>query len=217
MSKVLCLRVNAADMSSFWRPSFVWPSEGEVVAPDWDPKPVCGYGLHGLVWGQGDIGLFGSRANPKWIVFEAELEEGVNLGDKYKFPRGRVVHVSDEVSSAANYMYHHGGRECGRAIPFVTLTGGYRATLTGGYRATLTGGNGATLTGGNRATLTGGDWATLTGGDRATLTGGNGAVFICRHHTADKIVLTTAVVGQEDIKPGVAYRVTDGKFVAVKL
>jgi hypothetical protein len=28
--------------------NFTWPTSGEAVCPDWDPKPECGNGLHGF-------------------------------------------------------------------------------------------------------------------------------------------------------------------------
>jgi hypothetical protein len=170
--KALVLRTCKADLSSHG--GFRWPESGPVEAPDWSPEPVCGGGLHGWLWGEGNGELGCWEPEARWLVVEVDADAIVDLDGKVKFPRGAVVYCGDRLG-ATNYLAANGGQ--GKAIVGVTLTGGYRATLTGGYRATLTGGNGATLTGGNGATLTGGDGATLTGGDWATLTGGDGATL----------------------------------------
>ena len=56
MRKALMLRTCAADMSAYG--GFVWPKSGPVEAPDWSADPVCGGGLHGALWGEGDGALF---------------------------------------------------------------------------------------------------------------------------------------------------------------
>ena len=45
---VLVLRTCAADMTAH-NGTFTWPESGECAAPDWDPYPSCGRGLHGLL------------------------------------------------------------------------------------------------------------------------------------------------------------------------
>jgi len=97
-----------------------------------------------------------------------------------------------------------------------TLTGGDGATLTGGNDATLTGADHATLTGGYRATLTGGKFATLTGGNGATLTGGNYATLIFLRWVNDRRRVLTAYVGEDGIKPGVAYKANDDHTAVIE-
>jgi hypothetical protein len=146
---------------------FQWPMRvGAIVeTPDWDAKPECGHGLHGLKDGLGDASHLSSASDAVWWIVKAD--DAVDLGGKHKFPRCEVVALGDRATlTAALYALRPG------PIHYLTLTGGYRATLTGGYCATLTGGDDAKLTGGYRAKLTGGDDAKLTGGDYATLTGG---------------------------------------------
>jgi hypothetical protein len=36
---------------------FYYPKRGWVEAPDFDEKPECGGGLHGLVWGEGSFDM----------------------------------------------------------------------------------------------------------------------------------------------------------------
>jgi hypothetical protein len=52
---------------------FRWPESGPVEAPDWDPAPVCGGGLHGWAWGVGigDGASLEVVSQRKCIVFAA--------------------------------------------------------------------------------------------------------------------------------------------------
>jgi hypothetical protein len=170
--RVLLLRTNTADMKSYG--GFTWPEKGWCEAPDWDPTPECGHGLHGLLWGEGKALLLGWVDNAKWLVVEADARELVDLEGKVKVPKAYVLHVGDQVS-ATQYLYGNGGR--GYCIHGLTLTGGYESMLIGGDGSVLTGGNRSTLTGGDESTLTGGDESTLTGGYESTLTGGYGSTL----------------------------------------
>jgi len=60
---------------------FQWPlDEGaEVIAPDWDPTPVCGGGLHGLLNGAGNGSLINWSTDAVWIV--AEIPDGETVVD----------------------------------------------------------------------------------------------------------------------------------------
>jgi hypothetical protein len=185
---------------------FVWPESGPVSAPDWNPEPVCGRGLHGLLMGIGDISHLSRDSNAKWFVVAVDSGSVVDLDGKVKVPSGNVVYCGDR-DGAVSFLVQNGGdvtkipftyQRCGDYSTLTggdystltggdystligghrsTLTGGNDSTLTGGYDSTLTGGNGSTLTGGNYSTLAGGNGSTLTGGNRSTLTGGNGSTL----------------------------------------
>jgi hypothetical protein len=160
-----------------------------VEAPDWRDDNDCGHGLHGWLYGQGDLECADhwKAEGAKWLVLEVETDSIVTLDGKCKFPRATVRFVGESHGAAA-YLIAHEPRaagvavigacitvgDCGTAMAgaFSKLTGGDRATLTGGRGATLVGGRFATLTGGDRATLSGGLSSTLSGGDYSTLTGG---------------------------------------------
>ena len=81
---------------------FQWPlDEGaEVTAPDWDPTPVCGGGLHGLLNGAGS-------GSPHRLVDRRRLdrrrdpddETVVDLDGKVKVRRCIVRHVGDKTSA----------------------------------------------------------------------------------------------------------------------
>jgi len=175
-----------------------WPSEvGAECRPErWDPRPVCGDGLHGFLRGEGDAGLADWSERAQWLVFSAD-EVTVIDQQKAKAAHARIEHVGqgatgqERLRDCLAFMARAGQlgsmamgvvREGGDGSTLTggdgsTLTGGDGSTLTGGYGSTLTGGDGSTLTGGNRSTLTGGNRSTLTGGDGSTLTGGNGSTL----------------------------------------
>lgn len=88
---------------------FLWPSEpgSVVVAPDWDPRPVCGGGLHGLLWGAGDLAYLRLGHGQAFMVVEVDEDQVVALhDDKVKFPRCVVVHVGDFQSCAELIAAH---------------------------------------------------------------------------------------------------------------
>src|SRR5690242_10365715 len=96
MGTALILRSCKADMSSHG--GFVWPKSGPVEAPDWNPEPVCGRGLHGLLWGEGNWGLLCSDFDAQWLVVEVDdaPENLVKIDDqKVKFHRGNVVYAGE--------------------------------------------------------------------------------------------------------------------------
>jgi hypothetical protein len=78
--------------------AFRWPLTvgAEVVAPDWNPAPVCGWGLHGLPWACGDWGLL---RGARWMVFSADPVDVVDIdGAKSKVRAARVEHIGTEAS-----------------------------------------------------------------------------------------------------------------------
>jgi hypothetical protein len=156
--KVLVLRVchegGWSDGQS-GRPRFQWPlTEGAAAeAGDWNPEPVCGYGLHGWLWGAGDVGSAGAEwafteAAPVWMVLEVERDLVVPLegGVKVKFPRcvvrkfGSLQECAAEISSQA---------PAGTAVIGHTATAGYAGTATAGDAGTATAGYAGTATAGD--------------------------------------------------------------------
>lgn len=92
----LFLRSTAQDGRSY--NGFRWPDlAGEMVeAPDWDPTPKCGGGLHGLEAGLGDWALMAAPADQtaRWYVCGARRDQAVSIdGSKIKVPRCRVLYV----------------------------------------------------------------------------------------------------------------------------
>ena len=142
----LCLRTCNPDGSSYG--GFKWPLAvgATVEAPDWDPSPHCGNGLHGLLNGEGD----GSLLDTSGILLVVEaVGQIVDLGEKVKFPSA-IVRCVGTKEEATSFLLDY----CpGKAIVFATVTGGDWATVTGGDRSTVTGGYEATVTGGEGSAL----------------------------------------------------------------
>lgn len=132
--QVLVLRCCKADMSS--TNGFVWPTSGLAEAQDWNPKAVCGYGLHGWLWGEGDASASDWVNNPdaKWLVVSVDENSIVELGRKVKFPRGEVV-VAGTREEATSYIRDNGG--LGKTNIGGTATAGARGTATAGEKGTI--------------------------------------------------------------------------------
>src|SRR3569623_3647330 len=142
--KVLVLRTCRANMRS---PSddargFVWPRSGPVEAPDWRDEPICGYGLHGALWGEGSGGEPWDWADDGVrLVVEVDVASIVKLDGKVKFPRGVVVFAGPRLE-ATTFLAK---RAPGRAIVGGTATAGYGGTATAGDGGTATAGDGGEL------------------------------------------------------------------------
>ena len=118
------------------RGGFQWPlDEGaEVAAPDWDPTPVCGGGLHGLLNGAGIGGLIDWSTDAVWIVAEIPDDETVvDLDGKVKVRRCMVRHVGDK-TSVPEFLAVHGHTE---GVVSGTATAGVSGTATAGERGTI--------------------------------------------------------------------------------
>ena len=132
---VLVLRCCRADMTSHG--GFRWPESGPVEAPDWSPIAECGQGLHGWLWGEGDVTAAGNvheLPDARWLVVRVLVADIVDLHGKVKYQRGEVV-LCGTASEATDYILAHGGT--GRAIIRATATAGYAGTATAGYAGTI--------------------------------------------------------------------------------
>ena len=170
---VLVLRTCGADMASNHN-EFRWPESGPVEAPDWDPEPECGHGLHGLLWGEGEGALLDWSAGAVWLVVQVEAADIVDLRGKVKFPRGTVVHCGDRASATA-YLADRGGRDPRTIVGGVATASGYGGVATAsGYGgvATANGDRGvATASGyGGVATANGDRGVATASGDRGVAT-----------------------------------------------
>lgn len=86
--------------------SFIWPTKvGAIVeAPDWKPAASCGNGLHGWLWGLGDLSAAGGRATTDgavWMALAVIETDVLDLGGKVKFPRCRIAAVGDKSTIAS--------------------------------------------------------------------------------------------------------------------
>ncbi len=202
---VLVLRTCDKDLRSY--NGFQWKAKGIVKAPDWDPRPECGNGLHGFLWGEGDGSLADFDPAAKWLV--VEVEEYVDLQGKVKFPRGKVVHCGDRLSATA-YMVE---RAPGRAVVGASIAAGDSGTATAGDRGTATAGDSGTATAGDRGTATAGYGGTATAGYGGTATAGYRGTIQIRWWDGNRYRTAVGDVGENGIEADVPYHVVAGRLV----
>jgi hypothetical protein len=154
---------------------FIWPELGVVKCKDWDPKPECGNGLHGLKVGQQNPGIWYSEKDAVWKVVEVKECDIIDLGGKSKFKQGKVVFSGTPAEVSAYLARVSPGNWYGVLNVggnWSTNTGGNWSINTGGNDSTNTGGERSTNTGGNNSKNTGGNYSKNTGGERSKNTGG---------------------------------------------
>lgn len=175
------LRTCNADMSAY--SGFLWPESGPVAAPDWSPAVICGYGLHGLLLGEGDGSLLSWAPDAKWLVVEVEAATVVQLDGKVKVPRGRVVYCGER----------------GGAIEFLSKVGGNGAKMVGG-QATASGYGGQATASGARGQATASGRHGLAIGERVA--SGESGTIILRYWdgTAERYRFKVGYVGEEGIE-----------------
>jgi len=211
----LILRTCNADMTSHG--GFKWPRSGHVAAPDWNPAPECGGGLHGFLRGEGNGDLADWSSDAVWLV--AEVETYVDLKGKVKFPAANVIFAGSRLESAAIVK----ARYPDAAVIGANVAVEHNRVAVVGYQGTATAGNGGTATAGDYGTATAGDWGTATAGYEGTATAGNrgkatagyygtatagegGMLQIYYYDRNDRRRIATAYVGEDGIKPNVKYR-----------
>lgn len=213
----LVLRTCNPDMLSYG--GFRWPTSGPVEAPDWDPAPKCGQGLHGLRRGIGDYDLLSIAPDAKWLVVKVRADELVAIDkDKVKFRRGEVVYcgsiqgafalVSKEWARIARHS------TTGLGAPASTAGHGAPASTAGdGAPASTAGPWAPASTAGLRAPAsTAGECSTAVclGLDGQARAGKKGAIVLTWwDETTGRQRLTVAYVG-EGIEAHVWYRIRPG-------
>jgi hypothetical protein len=227
----LILRTCNANMTSHG--GFQWPRSGHVAAPDWNPAPECGNGLHGFLRGEGDGDLADWSSDAVWLV--AEVETYVDLKGKVKFPAANVIFAGGRLEATAIVKARYPDAAVvganvaveDRRVAVVgfrgTATAGYGGTATAGDEGTATAGYGGAATAGYGGTATAGNWGTATAGDSGTATAGvcgtamageGGMLQIYHYDRNDRRRLAVAYVGENNLRPNVKYRLDDGaKFV----
>ena len=202
-----CTRHADGTLRSQHDAAFIWPEAvGAVVtAPDWRPDAACGGGLHGLVPGQQDPGLWAEGPDAVWMVVSFDPAESVDLGGKTKARTVTVEATWDAVDGPAASVTWLKARGI--------LAPGYRGTATAGYRGTATAGYRGTATAGAYGTATAGAYGTATAGEGGTATaGGYGRLTISWYDTRRRV--SVAYVGEGGILPNVPYRLdVAGRFV----
>ena len=177
--RVLLLRTCHADSTAHG--GFQWPLEvgATVEAPDWDPSPRCGGGLHGLPWGLGDATLLNWSPEAVGIVFSAAAQEVVDIdGAKAKVRAARVEFVGP-LKAAAEWLYSQQDDRtrvgvCGTASAGAggTASAGYRGHAIVGAGGTASAGYDGTAIAGDRGTASALGEGTAIAGDRGTASAG---------------------------------------------
>ncbi len=176
MSARLILRTCRPDMTSHG--GFIWPTEGKVTAPDWNPEPKCGGGLHGLLNGQGDPGLLDWSHAAVWIVAKpGRLLVDID-GDKVKCKTATVVYCGDRAGALATL------RAAGVTdpLPGDTTTAGYYGQATAGYYGQATAGDNGQATAGDNGQATAGHNGQATAGNSGQATAGNSGQATAGHN-----------------------------------
>jgi hypothetical protein len=219
--RVLLLRTCTAEMHGTNSKSkhFTWPKSGHVACPDWNPRPCCGGGLHGLLWGEGKADLLLWEDSAVWIVFEADADKVVEItedgGGKCKVPECDVVCCGTRYEATAYLV----ARAPGRAVHGALITAGDSGTATAGYRGTATAGDSGTATAGDRGTATAGYSGTATAGYSGTATAGYSGIVQVKwwDDKNNRCRIATGYAGEDGIEKGKKYRADEtGKLVEVK-
>jgi hypothetical protein len=177
--KTLVLRTCTAELTS--RGGFQWPSEGPIAAPDWDPKPECGNGLHGLLWGIGNGSLLDWSDDAKWLVVEVDASAVVEIDRKVKYPEGIVI--------------YSGAREV--AVQLIAAHAPNPSAVTANHAA-ATGHSG-------HAAATGHYGIAVALGAGSATTGQDGVVIARWTDPAGRPRVTVGYIGENGIEAGVAY------------
>lgn len=103
-NRVLALKILHADGKSAHN-DFQYPGVGETVtAPDWMPTYDCGHGLHGYLWGRGDISVSLYKPGEVQLFQVHEVNLYVALRDKIKYPSALVVAEFDSIIDALKFI-----------------------------------------------------------------------------------------------------------------
>ena len=179
MTKHLILRTCGANMKSHG--GFQWPRSGPVSAPDWNPAPECGNGLHGFLRGEGDGSLADWSSNAVWLV--AEVDTFVDLGGKVKFPAAEVIFAGSRLEATARIKARHPDAA---VIGANVAVEDRRVAVVGRY-----------------GTATAGAWGTA-------MAGAEGRLQIEYYDRNNRRRLAVAYVGENNTRPDVKYRLDDG-------
>jgi len=212
----LVLRTCDSDMTSF--DGFKWPNEGDVEAPDWDPEPKFGHGLHGLLHGCGNGNLLSGNHDAKWLVVKILKGTSIDLKGKVKFPKGTVVYAGTKKEAVKIITEAYPGEPVAFAARHsgdngVSISGDYGVS-TSGNDGTSTSGNYGTSTSGVDGTSTSGDYGDSTSGIDGTSTSGIGGKIIIEWYDGFHFRTAVAYVGENGIEPNVAYKLDrQGNFI----
>ena len=230
--KVLVLRNCKADMAS--HNGFKWPESGPVECPDWNPEPVCGGGLHGLLDGNGDWSLLNKDHDAKWLIVEVDAADLVEIDkQKCKFRRGVVIFCGDMGTAVTlvltarerfNRLFDQAkGQEKASGDDSTAAASGDDSTAaasgddstaaSSGYGSTAasSGNYSKAASSGNYSTAeaAGKDTIVMAAGKNCRLRAGVGGCLAACWHDGTRNRIAVAYVGEGGIEPDVWYRLDD--------
>ena len=117
---------------------FYYPRKGMVEAKDWIEDKECGHGLHGLEWGVG--GYYIGDHGDTFVILKVDKNDGyVNLDDKVKFRKGKVVLVTRDKAEMTKYI-----RKYAPALTPVNMSYDSGVVVNQGYRSMVNQGDHST-------------------------------------------------------------------------
>lgn len=220
---------------------FLWPRSGPVEAPDWDPVPHCGNGLHGWLEGKGFGSAWNRNPSDVMLVVEVDRQDIVNLDGKVKFPKGNVIFAGSR-KEVTKYMAERGHvgiaygymivgdqvEGCGPAITGhngTAIAGSWNLAVAGDYGKAVAGHQG-TAQAGDGGTAQAGNWGKAKAGGEGKamvdcggyVSAGLGGEIHIRWLDLIYNRYRTAVgyIGENGLKPDTWYKVDgQGNFMEV--
>ncbi len=226
--KTFVLRTVDSSRCSF-HTGWQWPAPGTlVVAPDWEPTDRCGYGLHGLLNGNGNHRLISFAKDAIGQVVQVVRAEIVVItadgGGKVKFPRCIEVFSGTLRESVRELLKRDADASAG-IVPFAQVTDDRDretiATPAGAGAASATGDRGAASATGYRgaASATGAQAVACARNESRARAGENGILILIAEPDPDvegsRARAVVRYVGEGGIKAGVFYKL-DGKGQVVE-
>jgi hypothetical protein len=94
---VKCVGTDGSAYGGFKHPTKVGD---HVTAPDWDPKPECGNGIHGWAWGfELGEGMEPEYRDALWLVYAVDPALIIDISGKCKFQTGELVYSGNWVGA----------------------------------------------------------------------------------------------------------------------
>jgi hypothetical protein len=187
---------------------FKWPKKGKVICPDWNPEPVCGQGLHGLLWGIGDGSLLNWEPEATWLVVSVDEDKIVPIdNNKVKFPEGEVVYCGNR-EGAVELLVKNGADQTKMVCGQASASGDYGQASASGYQgqASASGDYGqASASGDYGQASASGDYGQASAADKGT-------IILC-WYDGDRYRTVMLYVGEDGIEPNTFYMCDMGKII----
>ena len=179
-----------------------------IECPDWNPKPVCGGGLHGLLWARGNWSLISNDCEALWWVESVRAEDIVLIdNDKCKYPRSVVEYVGDMASAMTYTMCH----------PLIISSGdSSRSASSGDSSSSASSGDSSRSASSgdySRSASSGTDTISAAIGSNCLVMAGKNGCIISTFWDGTRNRAVVGYCGEDGIRENTWYRIIDGKFV----